>query len=243
MKLNTRTKSSLSGACLLLASAFFTTVASAGTFETIDLSGSDSQFSGVPVLYTGTDTGSIPIQSIQITNDANYIYLNVSFYTAVNPDDGSAGASTPGGSDGQELFQAIDTDANPATGDNIYGNTAIGSEFGEDPYNAFQQGPGSTDFNTGTLPAADDALVTSFDSSTTDQIIAIPLSAVNLSGGPVFTQSAIDLELYTTGGSGTVSATGPIAYTLATPEPTTWGLLLGGFALMVFIVRRRGVSV
>jgi hypothetical protein len=239
MKLNTRTQRLVSGACLLLAGAFLSTTAFAGTFETIDLNGSSSQFAGVADSYTFTSTGDpIDIASVQIVNDSNFLYLNLTFFTPVNVDGGSAS--------GQTLNLAFDTDDNAATGFNVYGNAAIGSELAYQYDYPFAQGSGN--FNTGAALTGAGAEISPYNTTTSSEIIAIPLtSTYTATGALVFGQSNIALEAYATNGTGNDDVTSVISYDLASatvaPEPQTWALLLGGFVLIAFVVRRKGASI
>jgi len=91
---------------------------------------------------TGTP---IDFASLKIANDATNVYFLITYNTAVNPQSGSG------------VFTAIDSDNNGATGYNIFGNAAIGSNFGFQNDFPFTQAAGN--FNSGgTVVGASSAL-------------------------------------------------------------------------------------
>jgi hypothetical protein len=183
MKLNTRKKSSLSGACLLLASAFFTTVASAGTFDTVTLTGSASDFSGVADVYSNSSaTGDMPITSIQITNDASNLYVGITYASAINPDALADG--------GQETI-ALDNDANLSTGFDTFSAGVVGSEVAFAYDYPFQQT--SASYNTGVEGIAEyggnfDSTVNydPYNEATTFEEFSISLADTYTTGGATY---------------------------------------------------------
>jgi hypothetical protein len=189
---------------------------------------------------------------LKICNDSSYLYMQLTFATAVNPNPVSTGLPS-------STYLGIDSDHNPSTGDAIYGSTEIGSNAAFQNDYPFTQT--STAFNSGgsltsvTATASGTSLYAAspFDTTTTTQMIAIPLDLTEVDGsaggynGLVFPVGApFVLEFYTSPGDNTVEnpddavVLGAITYTLATPanapEPASLGLLaLGGLML----VRRR----
>ena len=108
----------------ILSAAVITTLgllgasARAGTFKTIAIDGDFTDWAGVPVLASDPTGDGAPIDygDVQIANDANNLYLRVTYRTAVNPNVSPSS------------FLSFDTDNNVATGFNIYGDNIVGAE-------------------------------------------------------------------------------------------------------------------
>ena len=126
---------------LAAATASIVSSAFAGTFKTIAVDGDFSDWTGVPILTADAagDGTPIDIGNVQIANDVANLYLRVSYNTPVNPNVGPS------------LYLAFDVDSNLATGFNIYGLGAVGSDAGFQNDFPFDQRGG---FNSGSLTAA-----------------------------------------------------------------------------------------
>ena len=214
------------------------TAAFAGTYQTINITGSASQFTNVPVAASNTVNASATLDPItlKITNDSTNLYLSVTFAQPV---------TVPAG-----LYLAIDSDNNGATGFSDDG-TGIGANTGFANDYPFTQT--ASDFNTGgTITSASSAAAgtnilqqsLSSDSSTTELIsIALDATQVDSSAGGysglVF-PTTFTIQAYTPNDSPDV-AIGPVEYTLAddvaAPEPTSLSLL--GLAAVPLVGRRR----
>ena len=214
----------LLGVCVLARNA------SAGTYANITIDGSFSDWSSVPVAYTDASGDGSPtdLATIQIANDANNLYLRLTYYTAVNPQAGSG------------VFLAIDNDNNPATGFDVFGLGLVGAEAGWQNDFPFAQSNGV--FNTGGGLTGAAALISPYFTVTTEQEYSISRSATfTATGTPVFPGDTFTLLEYTV--DGTADVAGPVQYTFAAvPEPTS--LQLAGIGAMVFLglARRRKTS-
>ena len=148
-----------------VAAGLMSTSAHAGFYKTITPDGDTSDWASVPVATTiSANTGTpIDFASLKIANDSTNVYFLITYNTAVNPQSGSG------------VFTAIDSDNNGATGFNIFGNAAIGSNFGFQNDFPFTQTAGS--FNSGGTIVGASYGASPYATSTTFQEIAVPLSA------------------------------------------------------------------
>ena len=188
-----------------LAVAGFTVQVSGGTYAKISIDGSFCDWAGVPVLYTDAsgDGSPIDLATIQIANDESNLYVRLTYHTAVNPQSGS----------GTSL--AIDNDSNPATGFDIFGLGLVGSEAGWQNDFPFAQSNGV--FNAGGITGGA-AVISPYNTSTTEQEYAIPRSAIfTANGQPVFPGGSFNLLVYTTDAA-TNDVAGAVPYTFA-PKP------------------------
>jgi PEP-CTERM motif len=211
----------LLGACVLARNA------SAGTYANITIDGSFSDWGSVPVAYTDASGDGSPtdLATIQIANDANNLYLRLTYYTAVNPQAGSG------------IFLAIDNDNNTATGFDVFGLGLVGAEAGWQNDFPFAQSNGV--FNTGGGLTGAAALISPYNTVTTEQEYSISRSATfTATGTPVFPGDTFTLLEYTV--DGTADVAGPVQYTFATvPEPGTLTLVGFGLLTVVGLVRSR----
>jgi hypothetical protein len=230
-------------AALFFASAAHGQTMVQSTYMTINVTGDPSQFASVPVAASNTPDANAPIDPVQLKlcNDSTYLYMQVSYSPAVNPQSGSG------------LFMAIDSDNNPSTGFAVYGSSEIGSNAGFENDYPFTQTASS--FNSGgsltsvTATTTGDPIyaASGFDTVDTEQMIAIPLDLTETDtstggfNGLVFPEGTpFTLEFYTSPSSGDAVVLGAVTYELATPadvpEPASLGLLSCGGLLLV---RRR----
>lgn len=180
-------------------------------YSNIVVDGAFADWVTVPVVATDVsgdnDTGP-DLATLQIANDEANLYLRVTYHTAVNP---NAGPS---------VLVALDNDVNLGTGFDVFGLAAVGSEAGWQNDFPFQQAAGI--FNSGTISGGG-AAIAPYNTSTTEQEYAIPLTAVFDAGGaPVFPNDTFRLMVYTdpTAASEII---GPVTYTLAFPvEPAVF---------------------
>ena len=214
----------LLGVCVLARNA------SAGTYANITIDGSFSDWSSVPVAYTDASGDGSPtdLATIQIANDANNLYLRLTYYTAVNPQAGSG------------VFLAIDNDNNPATGFDVFGLGLVGAEAGWQNDFPFAQSNGV--FNTGGGLTGAAALISPYFTVTTEQEYSISRSATfTATGTPVFPGDTFTLLEYTV--DGTADVAGPVQYTFAAvPEPTSLQLAGIGAMVVLGLARRRKTS-
>lgn len=228
------------GALLIAGSARAAVVA--GTYATINVSGSPSQFDSIPTAASNPVNPAAsdldPIE-LKIANDSQYVYFYVGYSPSVNPQS-------------QGLYLAIDSDNNPSTGFAVYGSNQLGSNLGFENDFAFSQTAGNFNSNGASPPVSSVTatnnnggniyLASPYDTVTDYQIISLPLDLVETDSstggfnGSVFSNS-FTLEFYTTTASATVL--GPVTYTIAAvPEPASLGLLAGA-GLMLLRPRRR----
>jgi PEP-CTERM motif len=214
----------------LVAGCLVTMSASAGTYANITIDGNFSDWTGVPVLLTDAsgDGSPIDIGTIQLANDANNLYIRLTFPTAVNPQSGAG------------VFLAIDNDNNPATGFDVYGLGAVGSEAGWQNDFPFEQANGN--FNTGGGITGGAASISPYNTTTTEQEYSISRSATFTDSSlPVFPGNSFTLLVYTT--EATADVAGPVSYEFAAvPEPATLTLVGFGLLIMLGVVRKRDRS-
>ncbi len=218
----------------------------AGTYQSIDIDGSPSQFNAVPVAASNAvdpNAASDPI-SLKITNDSTNLYLSVTYATPVVPGYGGTAG----------LYLAVDSDNNPATGNAIYGSPLIGANLGFVNDYPFSQTAAYFNTYAGTFASATSSaagtniLQQSPAVSTTTELISIALDTTQTDAtagafnGLDF-PSSFTLEAYTSPSSGDAVALGPVTYTLAddiaSPEPTSLALLGVGTLPLLNRGRRR----
>lgn len=212
---------SISGCGIVLAAAFTLSTAvpaSAGFYKTIDvLDSSFDDWNDVPVLTNDPsgDGDPIDLNTVQIANDEDYLYLRITYHTEVNPN------ADP------SVFLSFDTDNNTATGYNIYELGVVGSEAAFQNDFPFDQ---RTAYNAGGLSSG--AGIAPYYTVTTSQEYRIRRDiAYSNDNVPVFGDS-FTLMVWTDGS--TTDATEGIFYEFApVPEPAALSLLaLGGLGLL-----------
>lgn len=196
--------------------------APAGTFATIAIDGSFTDWAGVPVLSSDANEAfTNDINQVQLANDAANFYIRITFHTATNPN-------------ASGLFLAFDNDSNSSTGFDIYSLGLIGSEGAYQNDFPFEQATGV--FNTGAGTAAAIA-ISPYGVSTTAQEFSIPRNAVIDTGNNqlLFPNNSLNFGAYFSEGSN--DFTGAVPYTFAVPEVSTTGLL--GLGVLGTLLRRR----
>jgi hypothetical protein len=212
----------------------FTSTNAPSTYANIAIDGSFSDWAGVPLAYSMPQVSGakVQFQDLYVANDANYLYVYFTLYTAANPFTSS-----------QNLF--IDTDENFNTGNHEHG---IGSDLLVQSGSGYQETSGV--FNAGAIDGLDYLMAS--NSLGTSYELRISLTATDATGGtPVFPDSTISLYLESSeGGSvgnewfpnASGSSEGGLIYTLApepAPEPSTSILLAGPGAFAVALIARR----
>lgn len=218
----------LSSLAALAAGALVAAQAQAGYYKTITPDGDFSDWDDVPVATTASVNTGTPIDfsSLKIANDATNVYFLITFATPVNPQSGSG------------VFTAVDSDNSGATGYNIFGNPAIGSNFGFQNDYPFTQTQSA--FNSGGTVVGATYAASPYATTTAQQEIAVPLTATQADAstggytGLIFTPT-FTVEFYSVDGAG--DTLGPVQYSLAAaPEPAT---LAAGVAFAGLAARRR----
>jgi hypothetical protein len=213
----------------LLALGSLTLKASAGNYLTPTIDGDGSEWAGVPIAINDPVDGvPIDIATVQIANDDSYIYFHVTFQVAVNPQSGSG------------LFLGIDNDNNTATGYDIFGLGAIGSDFGLQNDFPFEQATGN--FNTGGGVTGGNGIIALYNTVVTEQEIAVSRAATfTASGDPVFPNNTIGVGFYSVDGNGDYAGTAQYTFAVV-PEPTSLALAGLGLLMMVGLTSRRQKS-
>ena len=222
-------------------------------YRTIDVAGDPSQFADIQDAATNTPDSNAVVDpvSLKIVNDSAKLYLQINYATSANPQMGSG------------LFLGIDSDNNTSTGYHVFGSANIGSNAAFENDFPFTQAGDTTpagvsenqNFNSGGMLTSASStangtglyLVSPYNTSTTYQMIALPLdlteSDTSTSGfsGLVFPNGTpFSIEAYTDAASGDSVVLGTATYTLATadaPEPTSFALL--AVSSFGFFIRRR----
>ena len=214
----------------LMSMAAFSSVSYASTFADITIDGDFSDWAGIPVAATDVTGDGDPADftDFSVANDDDFLYIRFTLDEAAALNVG-----------GVQLFIAIDNDNNTATGFDVFGLGAVGSEVGWQNDFPFQQSTGV--FNSGSIDNGG-ATIAPFNSTVTGQEIALPRSATFASDGTsIFPNDTIGIGLYTNGGTTTDDFIGGANYTFAVPEPSSVALLLSMTALgFVGFNRRRG---
>jgi hypothetical protein len=208
------------------------------TYVNITPDGDFSDWTSVPVAVTAPSNPSVSndLESMSIANNNNYLFVLLTFYSPVNPND------TPGGG----TYLALDNDNNPATGFNIFGLGLSGAEVGWQ--NDFPFAQSNNVFNTGGGITGGGGLISPFFTTTTTQEYAIARSATFTDTGlSIFPNNTFTLMAYSVDGPGKVL--GPATYTFSSapvavvPEPGMVGLLaVGGAVIMAWRRSRRGAA-
>ena len=206
--------------------AFFALGAStfASVFANITVDGDFSDWAGIPAIVTDVSGDGSPADFLNVyaANDDDWLYLHFTM---------SGAASL---NDAVQLFIAIDNDSNTATGFDIFGLGAIGSDVGWQNDFPFQQS--SSNFNSGDLDNGAAGIAPYF-TSTNAQEIRISRSATFQSDGTsIFPNNTINIAFYSNGTTQD-DFSGVGSYTFAIPEPATPALLALFGA--IFAVRRR----
>jgi hypothetical protein len=215
MLIHSLTRTGAAGMVLLIAGA------ASATFTTITIDGDFSDWAGVPVAVSdpADNVGEVDLADIQIANDADFLYLRMTYHAAL----------------AESTYIALDVDENTATGFDVFSLGLIGSEAAWQNDFPFTQSTGV--FNDGGGMSGDffgsGAALLSPSGNSSSRELALSLAATfNVGGTPVFPDDSIRLLIYTDAGpSGDVAS--PISYTLSViPEPSTLALvLLGGLGI------------
>ncbi|MCU0797083.1 MAG: hypothetical protein MUF31_14250 [Akkermansiaceae bacterium] len=165
-----------------------------GHFTHIRIDGDFSDWQDVPTLGTDPATDGTPdIVSMKVANDENYLYVLIGYQgpTLVNTAGGSA-----------STFLSIDTDANAATGFDVYGLGEIGADVSWQNDFPFAQSAGN--FNVGATFTNAAAIISPYAVETQWQEYRIRRDATfslsSISSG-LFPQSLIRLAAWTDGPS------------------------------------------
>jgi hypothetical protein len=181
-------------------------------YKSIAVDGNDADWSDVPELRTDpTGDGVQDIVSVKIANDAEYVYLLVRYNGAVDVNTLNASPST---------FLSLDNDANPATGFNIYGIGAVGSEVSWQ--NDFPFAQDAANYNLGATFTNGAAGIAPYFANTSFQEYRIRRDATYAVGAgpslPVFPNTSMRFAFWTNDGAA-AEFVGAIDYTIATPPP------------------------
>ena len=174
------------------------------TYAHITIDGDFSDWIGVPVLFTGPPNDGLPlgVRTVQMANDQSNLYIRLTYYTTVNPQLGDG------------VYLAIQDNSDTNLGFNIYSEGLVYSEVGWQNATPFAQSNGV--FNAGAVNNGT-ALIAPYNSLTSAQEYALPLSATfAATGAPVFQGNSLTLLVYTTSGS-IIDVSGPVQYTFAAP--------------------------
>lgn len=187
------------------------------------IDGDFSDWAALPTLNVDTSGGTtVDFAEVKATNDNDFVYFYYQLHTATNP------LTAPGGG----VFLGIDIDANAATGFDIFGFGAVGSEAAWQNDFPFEQDTGN--FNTGAGLSDATYAAAPFNTSTTQVEISIPIIATrNSNNANIFSdQQNFGFAFYTTGPDGDsdfISGN----YTVVIPEPASLALIgLGGLAML-----------
>jgi len=176
------------------ASAYYTNIVVDGGF---------GDWADVPIVSTdvsGDNDVGPDLATLQIANDETNLYLRVTYHTSVNP---NAGPS---------VLVALDNDVDLGTGFDVFGLGVVGSDAGWQNDFPFQQASGI--FNSGSISGGG-AAIAPYNTATTEQEYAIPLSAVfDAGGGLVFPGDTFRIMIYTDPTAASETMT-PVTYTLS----------------------------
>ena len=181
-------------------------------YKTIAVDGNDADWYDVPVIGTDPTGDGIPdIVSVQIANDADYIYLLVRC-------DGAVDTNTSNGS--PSLFLSLDNDSNPATGFNIYGLGAVGAEVSWQNDYPFAQN--AANYNLGAVFTNGGAGIAPYYAHTSFQEYRLRRDATYSVGGgpaqPVFPNPMMRFAFWSDHATAAEFA-GAFEYVIASPPP------------------------
>jgi len=173
-----------------------------GTYRSISMDGTFSDWAGVPWAYQGNmDTNPVNFAGAQFANDTNYLYGHIVLYRPYAPFSDYY----------THLF--VDTDANSQTGYQV-GGALFGSEMMVESGYGYDQRNGS--FNAGSVTDLGWAIAPG--GTGTEFEFRVSLAAIYPDGTKVFGTHAMRLLLQDDRGPETAVETG-IAYSLATLQP------------------------
>lgn len=209
-------RKNLAAACFAaLAIVVCATVAQAGTFATMVIDDVYTDWAAIPVLDSdpADNAGSVDIADIQVANDADYLYLHITYHE-------SFAFST---------YISVDTDESIATGFDIFGMGLVGSEACWQNDFPFDQ---RTGWNVGGISLA--AIMSPW-ADTGQREIAIPRASLFTNdSAPVFPDNDFNILVWTDSSAADVSAV--IPYSFAVPEPASAAVLALG---LLTLARRR----
>jgi len=182
-----------------------------GTYKTITIDGSFSDWDGVPTLAwlpPGTSGTTLDLASLSMANDSSNLYLLITYNQPVNP---NAGPS---------VYLAVDNDSNTNTGFNVFGLGLIGSEVGWDNDQPFVQSNGDYNVYGGVGISGGvtngNASIAPFYTVTATQEYAIARSATFIANGlPIFPNNTFNLMAYADP-TANLDYLGPVSYAFAT---------------------------
>lgn len=187
--------------------AVFALVAGSASAENakITIDGNFGDWANVPNIATdpADNPGSIDFVSLQVANDAGFIYIRYTLAESANPQKGAG------------VYLAIDEDNNSATGFNPFSLGVIGSEASWQNDFPFEQA--TDNFNTGNGLSGATYAATPYNTETTSVEIRIPRAAKhNADGKLVFPENGktIRIALWTEEGANDLISG---VYTLAAP--------------------------
>lgn len=192
----------------------------APTQAAIVIDGDFTDWSSVASINTDVSDGTtVDFAEVKAASDDDFVYLYYRLHTATNPQ------AAPGGG----VFLGIDIDANAATGFDIFGFGAVGSEAAWQNDFPFEQDTGN--FNTGNGLSDATYLASPFNASGSEVEISIPIIATrNGDGANIFTDGEkFAFAFYTTGAADEDFISG----NFTVPEPASLALVgLGGLMML-----------
>jgi hypothetical protein len=175
-----------------------------GTYKSITVDGTFSDWAGVPWAYQGNaDTNPVNFAQVQFANDTNYLYGHFKLYAA----------AAPFSDYNTHLF--IDRDDNVLTGYDPTGSL-FGSEMMIEGATGYDQRAAS--WNEGTVSGT--SWLLSPSGPGTEFEFRLSLASMYSDGSKVFTTNAIRLLLQDNRGPELAVETG-VPYTLAAPQPVS----------------------
>jgi len=175
-----------------------------GTYRSINIDGTFSDWAGVPVAYqAAADSNPVNFAQVQFANDTNYLYGHFKLFSPYAPFSDYY----------THLF--VDTDDNSETGYPVAG-ALFGSELMIESGFGYDQRNGS--FNAGSISGLGWAIAPA--TAATEFEFRVSLRATHADGTRVFGTNSLRLLLQDNRGPETAVETG-LAYTLAMPPPAT----------------------